>query len=511
MKIRKHIPGLLLAALSLTSCGDDFLDHTPSNYVTGDQLADEAQKNPEKVLQTTLDGVYTNLATYHGSKQSGAWAYLDCGLPAIGLTADCMSNDMSFADPNDIWYVDHMFMMWPAPYVRPYQMWNFFYTIIKDANSIVGSLPEPESTAAKAMKGQALALRAMSYFYLAQFYQDTYVGNEDKPGVLLNLSSGETSINDRRATLREVYTQIEDDLIAAIGLLEGYTRSSKGSVSRQVAQGLLARVYLVENRWQEAADMAHAARTGRESFPLFTQAEIYTDHENIDDAYGFNEINASEVMWGFEMTSTNTSMFAESMAWKCAVEVGNGGQAGSYKLIDAALYRQIADTDVRKSWWIEPGESYYAYNNGEEWEVTEYANLKFKRVEGWLYDAIYMRVAEMYLIEAEALARQGEGAAAATVLGELMAERDPAWNRQSVTGDDVYTQRRIELWGEGFGYFDCRRLHIGYDRDYEGSNENDAFRSIKVPDGDYRWRYQIPQSEIDNNEKLTEDDQTPAA
>ena len=100
------------------------------------------------------------------------------------------------------------------------------------------------------------------------------------------------------------------------------------------------------------------------------------------------------------------------------------------KLIDARLYSQIADDDYRKTLF-----------NGPEGDATQstsgaqlpYANLKFGNTGDWCMHYIYMRAAEMVLIEAEALARQGKGAEAAAALGELMANRQPSWNQTSVT------------------------------------------------------------------------------
>ena len=51
-----------------------------------------------------------------------------------------------------------------------------------------------------------------------------------------------------------------------------------------------------------------------------------------------------------------------------------------------------------------------------------------------------------------------------------MVNRDPSWNKTSVTVDEVYTQRRLELWGEGFSFFDHLRLKKDIIRNYEGSN-----------------------------------------
>ena len=60
------------------------------------------------------------------------------------------------------------------------------------------------------------------------------------------------------------------------------------------------------------------------------------------------------------------------------------------------------------------------------------------------------------------MAHLNKNGEAASVLKELMVNRDPSWNKTSVTVDEVYTQRRLELWGEGFSFFDHLRLKKGY-------------------------------------------------
>jgi hypothetical protein len=151
------------------------------------------------------------------------------------------------------------------------------------------------------------------------------------------------------------------------------------------------------------------------------------------------------------------------------------------------------------------GVTYTAYERA----LPDYTNLKFKKVDNWLADYVYMRVSEMILTEAEALARSGKGSEAATVLATLMRNRDPNWNMTSVTGEDVYQQRRVELWGEGFALFDHLRLNKGIDRAYPESNHLASAR-YKINTGSWYFLYQIPLRELDNSADINEEDQNPA-
>ena len=203
-------------------------------------------------------------------------------------------------------------------------------------------------------------------------------------------------------------------------------------------------------------------------------------------------------MWGFKHTTETQTSYASFFSWMDSKGSGYGGLWGAVT-IDKKLYDQIADTDYRKSLFVGP--------KGEG-KLAAYANLKFIGKASWLSDYLYMRASEMVLIEAEAYAHQNQGAKAAEVLKELMKNRQPDWNKSSVTVEDVYLQRRIELWAEGFTYFDLKRLNKGIDRSYEGNNYPAGWK-LTVPAHDVRWTYQIPLTEIQENFNISEDEQNP--
>lgn len=134
-------------------------------------------------------------------------------------------------------------------------------------------------------------------------------------------------------------------------------------------------------------------------------------------------------------------------------------------------------------------------------------------------DYVYMRAAEMVLIEAEAKAHLDDEAGAATALKKLMVNRDPKWAKTTASVDDVFLQRRIELWGEGFNFFDFKRLKKEVNRRYEGSNHrtkvlahhDSNYRFFDDKDNSYPWEkvakdwtYQIPIGEMNENPLITE-------
>ena len=297
-----------------------------------------------------------------------------------------------------------------------------------------------------------------------------------------------------RNTVKDVFAQIESDLNNAVENLQEYSRESKNEISLEVALGIQARYYLLSQQWEKAAASAKAAQEG---FDIM-------DEKGLQD--GFMDISNSEWMWGFDHNTETQTTYASFFSMISANAPGYAGLGYNTSLIDARLYSKMSDTDLRKAYWF----------NGEEGNPKAdmrgasfpYAPKKFGDDGKWTMDYVYMRAAEMVLIEAEALAHQGKNAEAATALKKLMSQRDPSWNKTSVTVDDVVLQRRIELWGEGFAYFDLKRLNRGIDRNYEGNNHLVGY-NLTVPAQDPKWTYQIPRKELQENTHISEADQNP--
>ncbi len=417
---------------------------------------------------------------------------MSCGLPGIQMLSNNMSNDISLFMDGDPWHYDKQLDYWGEQYIRASWPWNLFYNnVIPNANLVINCIQETETLESRATLGQALALRALSYFYLAQFYQHPYITSQDEPCVPLLLTySMDYNDNNARATVKQVYAQIEKDLLSAIDYLDGWERNSKMQVDKQVAQGILSRVYLVMHKWEEAAELARAARQG---YSLMTATEA------VD--YNYQDVNNKEVMWGVDITSETTMIYASFQSWMCAQDYGYGGSVGAFQLIDAKLYNSIPNNDARKQLYVAPGYGYYY----DGWEIPPYGNLKFKKngAEDWLGDYIYMRAAEMYLTEAEALVCLGRTKEAKKVLAEFMAHRlySGTWTGNA-TFEEVQKQRRIELWGEGHSYFDHRRWQMDMYRGYKGSNENITAYPLQydhgyVPWWHYSWRFQLPRLRVE--------------
>ena len=497
MKFTKYIAAGMIALAGLTSCNDSFLDTEYTQYLDQEAAAEAGDKNPNMFL----NGIWSWMVSY---SQTNSGAHDDFGYMGSLHATDMMSEDIVMASSH--WFnYDYQLDNHQEAYRRTRCHWLNYYTMIAKANDIIGLYPEATTATAKSLLGQAQAIRGLAYLHLIQLYQ--FASNEDgtvnasAPGVPLMLTAADGLTDEEitaltgRNTVGDVMAQIEKDLTNAVVNLEGYQRPGKNYVDASVANGILARYYLLANKWQEAANAASKARQGYTLMPA--------DATGLYD--GFVTVNNVEWMWGFSHTTETQTTYASFFSMISNIAPGYAGIGYAPRLIDARLYSQIPDTDLRKAWF-----------NGPEGDATQptaaaqmpYANVKFGHLDDWTENYMYMRAAEMVLIEAEAYAHMNDGAKAAQVLKELMDARQPGWNKATVTVNDIHLQRRIELWGEGFAYYDLKRLNKGIDRTYEGNNHLAGY-DIKVPARDKRWYYQIPLTEIQENDLINEEDQNP--
>jgi starch-binding outer membrane protein, SusD/RagB family len=491
-KLLYIIPVLLL---SVAACKKDYLETQP----TGAELESTVYSRFAAV-QATLSGLYKTMYTFGNG---GGGRHDDFGQKAVDLSQDLMGNDMVVHTLGYGWfnasynYTEYL----SANASRQSDMnWVRYYSMIKQANILIKNVDNAtDATVAQrnSVKGQALGMRAYAYFSLINYYQQAYKGNETKPGV--PIYTQDTIVGKARGTVQDVYNLIISDLTTAEGYLTGVTRANKSEIDVKVIQGLRARTALLMEDWATAANFANKARTG---FTLMTAAQ-YTATS------AFSSAANPEWIWGSIIPASEATIYASFFSH---IDIRTGGYAalGGQKKITKALYDMIPAGDIRKSAFKEPGTG--TTSN------PDYNQLKHQvpTAGSWAADYLYMRAAEMYLIEAEALARQGQDGPAATVLQTLVQTRYPAYSAAGLTGaallNEIYLQRRIELWGEGFSLMDIKRLKQPLARPTgagnHGSPNFDPGVYTTAPE-DARMIMRIPQRELDNNSSMTPADQNP--
>ncbi len=486
MKYNKIFYLVLAAAMfSLGSCKKDYLDTTPTDRVS------EAD-----VFKTTsnawgaINGIHRMLyQQWNGNQDQG-------GQSANMIYMDMLGEDLVNTAQGNGWFIscyrwlDHR----NVNHRNTFFNYQFYYVIIANANMIIANIDGAQGPEAdkKAIKGQAQAYRAWGYYQMVQLFGKRYDKNAANDGLGVPLVLTPSKDPKPRATVAEVYAQIHQDLDDAILNLTGYTRANKSHLNVNVAKGLKARVALTQQNWDLAAQMASEARQG---FNLMSNSQYMA---------GFNDYTNPEWMWGSHQQADQTTYFYSFFAFMSA-NFNSSNIRGNPKAINSTLYGMISPTDIRKQLW-DPTGADLSFPTPPGGLRKPYMNRKFLSAGGStssIGDVPLMRAAEMYLIEAEARARAGgQDAAAAAALFTLAKNRDPNYVMSANTGqaliDEIMVQRRVELWGEGFRFYDLKRLNQPLDR--TGANHVASVAVIfNVPAGDKTWEYLIPQQEINTN------------
>lgn len=487
--IKKLISGVgMLSLLLATSCRSDFLDTTTSEGI-GSSVATQNSAD----LMNIINGIHRDMyvRTPYGQGYNGQTGAI--------VMFDSMAEDLVHTTTGLNWHIAQV--RWLSQDVETdganYYPWRFYYKIINNANFVIndGVNATGDLTVKDKAIGEAYTYRAWAMFQLVQIYSKRFVpgaaNNEADGGIILRLTKGEEPM--ARSTVAETYAQIHKDLDAAIPLLTGKTRVHKSHFNEFVAKGIKARVYLAQGDWTKAATLAKEARAG---FPLMSNTEYKA---------GFNKIANNEWMWGSEIIADQSDGFGNFGAY-----MSRNFNSSTIRTAPKAIYKPLFDkfpaTDVRTQNFDVTG-LHTALSLPTNYTKRPYTSQKFLAVStsDSRCDVPYMRSGEMYLIEAEALARAGDEAGSKTVFTTFMKNRNPSYITSTSTGaayiTEVMDSRRIELWGEGFRWFDLKRLGLGVKRDDTGTNHVAAVINNvwTIASTDPKWVIKIPKQEIDAN------------
>ena len=466
----------------------------------------------------SFNGMFTKLGA-PGSVTGGTRPD-DFGFIMMAFSNDIEAADIVLANSGYNWFsACGLLTSRNADYANPYIRYAAPYNTIAAANNVLNSYSEDSEDQTVIYKlAQARAIRAFAYLNLAPYFQFGYAaGAQDKPCVPIVTEETTDFTDNPRATVAEVYELIISDLDYAIENLEGYVRTDKSRIDIQTAYGLRARAYLNMQEWAlAAADAAKAA----EGYAPASMEEVAKPF-----LYSISEHNW---IWGYDMTSdiAMQSPYATSSAWIRSFS-GDGYSAGTqvYSCINNLLYEKIPESDVRKGWWVDaslqsPLLEYVTWDgvsgnavaglmiDNVKMAFLPYTNVKFgmNTVGGTLNDDDwpFMRVEEMILIQIEGLAKSGSPAQAKAMLEDFVRTyRDPAYSADASgrsLEDEIWFQRRVELWGEGFSNNDTRRLNKPLVRFHGGEESNfpEAFRFNMTADDGW-WLMRFTSSEMNTN------------
>lgn len=393
----------IILACFITAC--DVLDVKPQNSIPSDDVFKDKSGIEKGIAGSYLPFQYLS---YYGRNYL---IFSDLSADNLASTTDGTSVDYREIDANTI-----------LPENGGVSgIWSSAYEGINIANNVITKVPDMADMS-DSEKEIALAelyfVRALNHFNLLVYFGPV--------PIKLNPTTNKEDLNVPRAPLNDVYGQIITDLQFAETKLP--VSGVKVRASKYAAAALLARVYLFKGDYALAAQQA-------------TKVINSAEYELLDDYSSVFSDNSDESIFEIEFSTRNRNRISEynfpkdSLAGRREVQP-TPGIIGAY-VNDS---RQAATFRVHKG-------QYYAY--------------KYNDIETGADNVIVLRLSEMYLIRAEAVARQNGNITA--IRNDIDVVRD----RAGLSGTSASThaalllaieqERRLEFAFEGHRWFDLVR------------------------------------------------------
>jgi starch-binding outer membrane protein, SusD/RagB family len=315
--------------------------------------------------------------------------------------------------------------------------WEYHFGLIYNTNSVIEGL-RPSVTLTPSLKnqllGEALFFRAFAHFYLVNLFGNIpYISTTDyrQNGVVT------------RMPVPDVYEKIIADLLEARELLSEdyvFAKSQRVRVNKWAAASFLARVYLFKGDWVHAEEQATT---------VLNKTDLYKLEPDLNKVF---LKNSGETIWQV-IPSTPTRYVYEGTYYN------NGGYFVGVPMLTDGLYNAFEATDKRKSAWL----GFTSAGSGHDWHFP----LKYKEYSGNETGAEYsmvLRLAEQYLIRAEARVKQSKLTGANSAASDINAIRDRAGLPATTATTEpellaaIEQERRVELFSEwGHRWFDLKR------------------------------------------------------
>jgi len=352
-------------------------------------------------------------------------------------------------------------------------LWDTRYTGVYRTNLILSKIdgvPDLDATLAARYKAEAKFLRAFYYFDLVRLF-----GNI--PLITGPIATSEL-FNQEQVAPEAVYAQIEQDLNDAIPDLPNTVPVSTegGRATKGAAQALLGKVYLYEQKWGQAAGMlaevngtpGSANQYGNRLLANFGDIFRPDNEYNSESVFEIAHTAVAQQGWG------SWGAFEGNVGVQMIGPRGYSGPtyvAGwGFNPLTLDLVNAIKD-DPRYKYTVANIDSIAKNTEGASYEKgyqdTGYFIEKFAPKLEWRatlgdpalnfpHNLIEIRLADTYLMEAEALVQAGSDPTRAAALLNAVRARvglDPV----TATLDNIYNERRLELATEGHRFFDLVR------------------------------------------------------
>lgn len=488
---------LVLALLTsvATACSDDRLYQDPATSFT-DETVLESKETVNTVLMGAYD--YTGHFWYHTIGQ---------------ISLDVMGNDLKMSD-GTFGFSTYNWLMFAYNYVQyprvvdgwwsaySEYMWRRAYQAIDQCNEIIANAAKLPA-GCEDLLAQAHGVRGWNFLNLFNLYCGSYTGQgANGQGLFLRVTPGTADGNDvPRSDLGTSMKQIISDFTYAY---EHCTNESNYYINKKAAALLLARTYMDMGDYDNAQKYV-------EGLSKFDGKDLMSKEEYQS---GFHTAN-SEWLWGFNFTPETCNIYASIPSFYHSATFKNKTATfGTPEYGSQTTYNDLKANGVDVQFGYSTVRVAFSFANmfgkgdcralfpfyidkKDGLFVSKYAS------NGSLGVADYpmARMAEAYLIEAECLARKNDARGLA-VLNMLQSKRDGTLST-TLSVDEVWFERRRELYGEGFALPDLKRLQKPLER--VGEEQWSEVKSL--PANSPRMMFPIPAAELDYNDNAADADQ----
>ncbi len=400
--------------------------------------------NPDNAIQL-VNGVYNKQLDYNMNGFS--W------IGMTSITSDDADKGSTASDTGtDKQRMDNL--TFTATDISFSDVWQGRYSGIYRANNALFYLPQLNINEAlrSRMIGEVEFLRALYYFDLVRCFGGVPVISSK---VDLNDDATINAIVYTRKTKEETYAQIETDLLSAINKLpikSAYGQNDLGRASKGAAQSLLAKVYLYQQKYQQAFDMAGEVIGSGQYSLLANYANVWREvgENGTESIY---EVQATLTKGLLEYTNVQGPRGTPDLGWGFntpsqtlvnSYEPGDVRLAGTVMFVPSVLW----DGFVAPVTWTNPRYNYKAYQStiAESWNGDRGQTAKNLRI---------LKYSDVMLIRAEAGFQVGSSDALTMV--NLLRERIGLSALPSVTLDIILEERRHEMAMEHDRWFDLIR------------------------------------------------------
>lgn len=474
---------VLISCTLLVGCGDQWLEKSQPSTSTE---SSEAIKSAREA-QYALNGIYDILRGYE---------YYGARMTYYG---DVTGEDM--LSNGDTKRAAKYYLFDFNKDNTPSSLWYQPYRVLRNANGVLafvnGVEKEQLTDELNDIKGQALTLRALAHFDLVKVFGDPYTKNNGASlGVPIEIEKHNSTNKPARNSVKEVYTQIVDDLENAVTLLS--TAKKNGKLNKFGAQQLLARAYLYMGENSKALTVAMQLIKEAETTQSSTKGQ-YLLWTNSEYASVWSKDFTNEVLFQLSIVKTENGPGKEGIGYLL-------WRNGYNDIILSDDYMKLIkddSNDVRHkviTKYISKQVDYYYLNkypgNTADGENPEFA------------DVPVLRLSEGYLIAAEAAVKLNDNANALKYLNAIVSRANPAKSVSGVvTLERVIEERRRELVGEGHRLFDALRNNMRIER--KGSAHVSPSLRPETKSFDrtfFKTLMAIPRIEIDANKNIVQND-----